>query len=200
MPLAARPAYARARRGRGGADAARGARLPLRLPWLPIAEAVAVRPAGDAVTRTMRWAVCPPPRDDHRLRRDSADWSAESRRKRACSGDGAGEGGARSPSAATMMPLGQPEPARQSTSSAASSSATYASSIPGSPNALCTSSVRSLGRPSGRPARRARRRAGTAARSSRTGVSASGRRSRSGSGTRTAAAPGRGTTPRGRTG
>lgn len=34
-------------------------RLPLRLPWLPISEAVAVRPAGDLVTRTLRWALAP---------------------------------------------------------------------------------------------------------------------------------------------
>ncbi len=35
----------------------RWARLPLRLPWLPVFEAVAVRPAGDALTRTLRWAL-----------------------------------------------------------------------------------------------------------------------------------------------
>jgi uncharacterized protein (DUF2236 family) len=32
-------------------------RRPLRLPWLPISEALAMRPAGDVVTRTLRWAV-----------------------------------------------------------------------------------------------------------------------------------------------
>ncbi len=32
-------------------------RLPLRLPWLPISEAVAVRPAGELITRTLRWAL-----------------------------------------------------------------------------------------------------------------------------------------------
>jgi uncharacterized protein (DUF2236 family) len=32
-------------------------RRPLRLPWLPISEAIAMRPAGDVVTRTLRWAV-----------------------------------------------------------------------------------------------------------------------------------------------
>ncbi len=58
LPLAARPAY-------GVIAAAAVAlmpawtRLPLRLPWLPVAEAVAVRPAGDAITRTIRWALTP---------------------------------------------------------------------------------------------------------------------------------------------
>ena len=55
-------------------------------------------------------------------------------------------------------------------------------------------------RPSGRRGRPARHRAGTAARSSRTAASAAGRRSRSGSGTRTAARPDRGARPPGRTG
>jgi uncharacterized protein (DUF2236 family) len=32
-------------------------RLPLGLPWLPVSEALALRPAGDAVTRTLRWAT-----------------------------------------------------------------------------------------------------------------------------------------------
>jgi len=35
----------------------RWARWPLRLPWLPIAEATVVRGAGDAITRTIRWAI-----------------------------------------------------------------------------------------------------------------------------------------------
>lgn len=39
----------------------RWARRPLRLPWFPVTEAVIVRPAGDAVTRTLRWALTPPP-------------------------------------------------------------------------------------------------------------------------------------------
>ena len=37
-------------------------RIPLRLPWLPVSEAVALRPAGDIVTRTLRWATVPAPR------------------------------------------------------------------------------------------------------------------------------------------
>lgn len=36
-------------------------RLPLRLPWLPVSEAVALRPAGEVVTRALRWATVPPP-------------------------------------------------------------------------------------------------------------------------------------------
>ncbi len=35
----------------------RWARAPLRLPYMPIAERVALRPAGEAVTRTLRWAL-----------------------------------------------------------------------------------------------------------------------------------------------
>lgn len=60
LPLAARPAY-------GVIAAAAVAlmpawtRLPLRLPWLPVVEAVAVRPAGHVVTRTIRWALSPAP-------------------------------------------------------------------------------------------------------------------------------------------
>jgi hypothetical protein len=36
-------------------------RVPLRLPWFPVTEAVAIRPAGSAVTRTIRWALAPAP-------------------------------------------------------------------------------------------------------------------------------------------
>ena len=39
----------------------RWARRPLGLPWLPVAERVAVQPAGDAVTRALRWALQAPP-------------------------------------------------------------------------------------------------------------------------------------------
>jgi len=35
----------------------RWARWPLRLPWLPVTEATVVRGVGDAVTRTIRWAL-----------------------------------------------------------------------------------------------------------------------------------------------
>ncbi|KAA1420397.1 DUF2236 domain-containing protein [Mumia zhuanghuii] len=37
----------------------RWARTPLRLPWLPVAETVALRPAGAVATRTIRWAMRP---------------------------------------------------------------------------------------------------------------------------------------------
>ncbi len=37
------------------------ARRPLRLPWMPVAEAVVIRPAGEAVTRGLRWALQAPP-------------------------------------------------------------------------------------------------------------------------------------------
>jgi uncharacterized protein (DUF2236 family) len=39
----------------------RWARRPLGLPWFPVAEAVVVRPAGDVVTRALRWALQAPP-------------------------------------------------------------------------------------------------------------------------------------------
>jgi uncharacterized protein (DUF2236 family) len=59
LPLAARGPYALIA---GAAVALMPAwtRLPLRLPWFPVTEAVALRPAGDVVTRTIRWAVAPP--------------------------------------------------------------------------------------------------------------------------------------------
>ena len=56
LPLAARPAY-----GMIAASAIAlmpaWTRFPLRLPWLPVSEAVALRPAGAAITRTIRWAT-----------------------------------------------------------------------------------------------------------------------------------------------
>jgi uncharacterized protein (DUF2236 family) len=59
LPVAARPAY--------GLIAAAAialmpawTRIPLRLPWLPVTEAVALRPAGEIVTRAIRWAITPP--------------------------------------------------------------------------------------------------------------------------------------------
>ena len=60
MHPAARPAY-------GVVAAAsvallpRWARAPLRLPWLPVTELVAVRPAGELLTRGLRWAMRQPP-------------------------------------------------------------------------------------------------------------------------------------------
>ena len=58
LPYAARPAYGLIA---GAAVALMPAwtRLPLRLPWLPVAETVALRPAGDVVTRAIRWAITP---------------------------------------------------------------------------------------------------------------------------------------------
>ncbi|MTB89411.1 DUF2236 domain-containing protein [Aeromicrobium senzhongii] len=40
----------------------RWARVPLRLPWLPITEATAVRAGGTVVTRAIGWAMSPPER------------------------------------------------------------------------------------------------------------------------------------------
>lgn len=36
-------------------------RLPLRLPYLPVSESLLVRPAGDAITRLIRWSLQPQP-------------------------------------------------------------------------------------------------------------------------------------------
>lgn len=60
LPLAARPAYALIAAS-AVALLPRWARLPLRLPYLPVTEAVALRPAGDIITRTLRWALSPHP-------------------------------------------------------------------------------------------------------------------------------------------
>ena len=58
LPLPARPAY-----GLLAASAVAllpaWVRWPLRLPYLPVSEAVAVRPAGAAVTGLIRWALTP---------------------------------------------------------------------------------------------------------------------------------------------
>lgn len=58
MPVVARPAY-----GVLGAAAVSllpvWARIPLRLPWLPLSERALVRPAGELLTRTLRWAITP---------------------------------------------------------------------------------------------------------------------------------------------
>lgn len=42
----------------------RWARLPLRVPWLPLTEATAVRAGGVAVTRAIGWAMAPPARSE----------------------------------------------------------------------------------------------------------------------------------------
>jgi uncharacterized protein (DUF2236 family) len=58
LPVAGRPAY-----GLIGAAAVSlmpvWTRWPLRLPWLPVSEATLGRAAGDAVTKTLRWAITP---------------------------------------------------------------------------------------------------------------------------------------------
>jgi len=58
LPIAARAPYGLI----GGAAVAlmpAWTRIPLRLPWLPVTEVVALRPAGEAITRTLRWAIPP---------------------------------------------------------------------------------------------------------------------------------------------
>ena len=58
LPLVVRPAY-----GLIGAAAVSlmpaWTRLPLRIPWLPVAERALARPAGVVLTRTLRWALSP---------------------------------------------------------------------------------------------------------------------------------------------
>ena len=59
LPLVARGPYGLI----GGAAVAlmpTWTRRPLRLPWLPVSETVALRPAGELVTRTLRWAAVAP--------------------------------------------------------------------------------------------------------------------------------------------
>lgn len=58
LPAVARPPYA-ILAATSVALLPRWARWPLRLPYLPIAEATVVRAAGDALVRTLRWATAP---------------------------------------------------------------------------------------------------------------------------------------------
>ncbi|WP_370614989.1 oxygenase MpaB family protein [Mumia sp. Pv 4-285] len=58
VPWALRPGYS-ALAGAAVGLLPRWARGPLRLPWLPITETVALRPAGAVATRTIRWAMQP---------------------------------------------------------------------------------------------------------------------------------------------
>jgi uncharacterized protein (DUF2236 family) len=59
LPLAARAPYA-VLAAAAVASLPRWARWPLRLPYLPVAEATVVRLAGDGLVRTIRWAMTPP--------------------------------------------------------------------------------------------------------------------------------------------
>jgi hypothetical protein len=59
LPLAARPAYATLAAA-AVASLPVWTRLPLRLPYLPLAEATIVRAAGTGIVRTVRWATTPP--------------------------------------------------------------------------------------------------------------------------------------------
>jgi len=56
LPLAARAPYGLIA-GAAVALMPTWTRLPLRLPWLPVSEAIALRPAGEIVTRALRWAT-----------------------------------------------------------------------------------------------------------------------------------------------
>ena len=58
IPVAAYPAYAVLGAAAVGLLPA-WTRWPLRLPFLPVTEAVAVRPVGDVLVRTLRWALTP---------------------------------------------------------------------------------------------------------------------------------------------
>lgn len=59
LPLVVRPAYAMLA-GAAVASLPPWARWPLRLPYLPLTEATAVRAAGETIVRTIRWASAPP--------------------------------------------------------------------------------------------------------------------------------------------
>ena len=56
LPLAARPGYAALAAG-AVAMLPRWARLPLRLPWLPVTERLVGRPLGGVATGAVRWAM-----------------------------------------------------------------------------------------------------------------------------------------------
>jgi uncharacterized protein (DUF2236 family) len=56
VPLAARPAYS-ILAGAAVADLPLSLRRELRLPWLPLADALYVRPAGGVLTATLRWIL-----------------------------------------------------------------------------------------------------------------------------------------------
>jgi uncharacterized protein (DUF2236 family) len=58
VPLAMRPGYGVLAAAAVGL-LPRWARRPLRLPYLPLAEVSAVRVGGEAITRTIRWAMRP---------------------------------------------------------------------------------------------------------------------------------------------
>jgi uncharacterized protein (DUF2236 family) len=60
LAITGRPAYA-AIAGAAVSLLPVWARIPLRLPWLPLTEHVVVRPAGAAVTRLLGWAMAAPP-------------------------------------------------------------------------------------------------------------------------------------------
>lgn len=62
LPLAARAPYAALAAAAVG-SLPRWARRPLRLPYLPLAEATVVRVAGEGLVRTIRWAMTPPNTD-----------------------------------------------------------------------------------------------------------------------------------------
>ena len=58
LPLSSRPAYGLLA-GAAVSLMPLWARRELRLPWFPVTERLAVRPAGDLMTRTIRWALRP---------------------------------------------------------------------------------------------------------------------------------------------
>lgn len=61
VPLTIRPGYAMLA-GAAVGLLPRWARLPLRLPWLPVTEATAIRASGVAATRAIGWAMSAPQR------------------------------------------------------------------------------------------------------------------------------------------
>jgi uncharacterized protein (DUF2236 family) len=60
LPIIARPGYG-VLAAAAVSTLPRWARIPLRVPYLPVTEAALVRPAGQAVVRGIRWATSAPP-------------------------------------------------------------------------------------------------------------------------------------------
>ena len=60
LPIIARPGYG-VLAAAAVSTLPRWARIPLRVPYLPVTEAALVRPAGQGMVRAIRWATSAPP-------------------------------------------------------------------------------------------------------------------------------------------
>jgi uncharacterized protein (DUF2236 family) len=66
LPIIARPGYG-VLAAAAVSTLPRWARVPLRVPYLPVTETALVRPAGQAMVRAIRWATSSPPARARRL-------------------------------------------------------------------------------------------------------------------------------------